>query len=346
MVSAFKYLKSAAGEYAHKVMENRRLVRDDIPKLGDLLMHTQAFRWKSEYFDRTAGADPERAAQVVESIFYDTRARREVKRAVDSLGGVDSAKFWDVYLRRSVNSVLGFSSEYLSVLQLAHSALPETGSIVDWTCGTGNLACVLQSASPERMVSAVDSNPRAIAATRRMVRGFLPQGGLYNLKQGTPFEPGFSLKPTDGAILQNALFLLESDSSKVQVLQAVGEHLRENGTLLLIEPKPTLQKQSVLRAWVQRLVDSSLHNLSPANEFDIAVFSEVQRRLLLDAPAFSTTAQLVDIAREAGFEVTLVRDVLYGHFSALVLRKLAVVKKRGTEPVIRYHDEPYPTDPA
>ncbi len=343
MFSPFKLIGDAANVYAQKTKQNWRLVREDIPRLGEMLLHTKGCRWRSEFFDKTAGVHPERAQEVVDHVFYDKKARKELKRAIDALGGGGSSAFWDVYLRRSVNSVLGFSEEYLSLLKLAHSALPDKGNLVDWNCGTGNLASALMLAAPERNLILADSNPRAIAAAKRMLKYFFPSGGNFVTKVGDPGAPGFKTDAIDGAMLTNTLFLLESDSGKVEYLKAVANHLREDGILLLVEPKPSLQKQSVLRHWLSRLVYSSARSYSPANEYDIALYTEVQRRLFCDTTTdFSTTKELVALCRQAGFAVNLVRDVLHGHYSALVLRKLPVVKEPGFEPVIRYHDEPYP----
>jgi SAM-dependent methyltransferase len=343
MFSPLKLLSDASSRYAEKTKQNWRLVREDIPRLGEMLLHTKGCRWRSDYFDKSAGVHPERAQEVVDHVFYDKKARKELKRAIDALGGGGASAFWDVYLRRSVNSVLGFSEEYLGLLKLAHSALPTQGTLVDWNCGTGNLASALLLAAPERNVILADANPRAIAAAKRLLRYFFPSGGNFATKIGDPGAPGFKTDAIDGAILTNTLFLLENDNSKIECLQAVARHLREDGILLLVEPKPSLQKQSVLRHWLSRLVYSATRGYSPANEYDIALFTEVQRRLFNEATTdFSTTKELVSLCRQAGFAVNLVRDVLHGHYSALVLRKLPEVKEPAFEPVIRYHDEPYP----
>jgi hypothetical protein len=341
--SPFKLISDAASDYAHKAKQNRRLVREDIPLLGEMLLHTKGCRWRSEFFDKSAGVHPERAQEIVDAVFYEKKARKELARAIHALGGAGSSAFWDVYLRRSLNSVLGFSEEYISLLKLAHSALPTSGTLVDWNCGTGNLASGLLLAAPERSLILADANPRAIAAAKRLLRYFFPTGGSFVTKVGDPGEPGFSTKSIDGAILTNTLWLLESDNSKVEYLQAVANHLNEDGLLLLVEPKPSLLKQSVLRLWLSRIVHSATRNYTPANEYDIALFTEIQRRLFNSAQCeISNTKELVIIARQAGFGVNLVRDVLHGHYSALVLRKLPVVKEPGFQPVIRYHDEPYP----
>ncbi|MBY0372208.1 hypothetical protein K2X33_16115, partial [bacterium] len=81
-------------------------------------------------------------------------------------------------------------------------------------------------------------------------------------------------------------------------------------------------------------------NDSPITEFDIAIFAELQKRLFTSKEVILTnSSELVSLAAEAGFAVTLVRDVLHGHFSAVLLKKLPKPKAK-FEPVIRYHDDP------
>lgn len=294
MFRGLEILRDAASDYAQKTLQNRRLVRADIPRLGELVLHTKAFRWRSDFFEKSAGVHPSRAESVIDSVFYDVKARREVKRAIDSLGGAGSAAFWDVYLRRSVNTVMGFSEEYLSLLKLAHSALPDKGILVDWNCGTGNLASALLLAAPERTVHIVDSNPRAVMAAKRLLKYFFPQGGNFTTKVGSPGDGVLNFKNVEGALLQNALFLLEGDGARQEWLQRLADSTVDGGRVLLLEPKPSLQKQSILRLWIQRLVHSSTRNYSPANEFDIALFTEVQRRIFSSAPgSIPTTKELV-----------------------------------------------------
>jgi len=129
------------------------------------------------------------------------------------------------------------------------------------------------------------------------------------------------------------------------MLTRIHQRLDDGGTLLIVEPKPSLRKQSALRHWIQRVVKSACLNDSPASEFDIALFAELQKRLFLSSEVeLNSAAELVALAGKAGFAVTLVRDVLHGHFSALLLRKVPKPKFE-IDPVIRYHDDPYTRSP-
>lgn len=309
-----------------------------------MLSHTKSFRWKSQYFEKGQGIAVSRVEEVVDRVFYDAKARKEVKRAIERLGGAGSSLFWDLYLRRVSNTVLGFSEEHLTYLKFASGTLPKTGQITDWNCGTGNLAAGLLLAVPERKLMAIDSNPRAVIAAKRLQKHFFPEGNsAFSAKVGSPLSPELSIPVSEGAVIHNGLFLMESDSAKIEFLKEVAANLLPDGLLLLVEPKPWLQKQSVLRLWLTRMIRSAVQNHSPVSEFEIALFTEVQRRLFVEAPTrFLDTKEWIAVAKQAGFAIQLVRDAFYGHYTTLVLRKVDVPKAPKKGPVIRYHDDPWP----
>lgn len=338
MLNPLKLVAEATREYTRTALRNRRLI-SILGALDELLRRTKTARWRSDFLYRTKDVTPERAEEIVDAVFYDKRARKEVKRAIDRLGGVGGSLFWDVYLRRTWTSIMPFTDGYQSFMQLANTSLPVDGIIADWTAGSGTLLAALAVAGPERKPVALDANPRGIIATKRLFKNFFPPGGPLVAKSIDPFDPEAKLPSADGAIVHGLLMLLENDEDKVALLARFGQSLKTGGRLLLVEPKPTLQKQSLLRLWVQRVAKSAAFNRSAANEHDLALFTEVNRRMFIETEAkFSPTVELVAIAKAAGFETALVRDVLYGHFSALLLTKLPPKPK--SQPVIRYHDDP------
>jgi SAM-dependent methyltransferase len=326
-------------------MAERRVHQTDLPLLFDLLSHTKSYRWKSAFFRKGKGISTERVEAIVDGVFYDSKVRKEVKRAMDRLGGPLGAAFSDLYLRRISNSVMGFSEGFLSVIQLAHSAMPAEGQITDWNCGSGNLVSALALGSAGRKLTAVDSNPRAVIATKRAFRFFFPEKEMTLVaKQGDPLSPELSIRASQGAVAFQSLYLRESPAAQLEVLKEMAKNLVTGGQLLLIEPKPWLQKQSALRLWVHRIAKSAAESHSPMSEFELALFIEFQRRLFLElSEKVAETKDLVALAKEAGFEVVLVRDTFYGHFTSLLLTKLAPYVPPKKEPVIRYHDDPWPT---
>ncbi len=336
-------ITALANRFAQRALQNRRLLGESLTLLGEMLLHTKGFRWRSDFFRKGAGVDANRTQEIIDAVFYEREARKEIKRAIDRLGGPGGNAFWDLYLRRSVPSVLGFSEEYASLIQLVHSALPEDGTILDWNCSTGQLGAALALAAEKRTLFFADSNPRAIIAAKRLLKSFFPNGNSHIAKNTFPGSDELKRKQFQGAIVSNVLFLLENDAQKIEYLTQAGAVLPVGSPLVLVEPKPMLQKQSVLRLWLNRLANSAARQYSPGSEFDFAMYAEVQRRMFHSVTgSLSTTKQLVEISRQAGFEVTLVRDVLHGHYNALLLRKLPAPKKAEKEIVIRYHDEPYP----
>ncbi len=338
MLNPLKFVAEATREYTRTALRNRRLI-SILGALDALVRRTKTARWRSGFLYRTKSVTPERAEAIVDAVFYDKRARKEVKRAIDRLGGVGGSLFWDVYLRRTWNSIMPFTDGYQSLMQLANTSLPVDGTIADWTAGSGLLLAALSVAGPERKPVALDANPRGIISTKRLFKNLFPPGGPLVAKTLDPFDADASLPSADGAIVHNLLMLLDADESKVALLARFGQSLKTGGQLLLIEPKPSLQKQSLLRLWTMRVAKSAAFNRSAANEHDLALFVEVNRRFFAETETqFSPTTELVAIARAAGFETSLVRDVLYGHFTALLLTKLPPKPKR--EPVIRYHDDP------
>lgn len=338
------FLKNAASQYSKISQENRRLDQEDRALLFDLLSHTKSFQWKSAYFRKGRGVSIARMEAVVDAVFYEPKARMEVRRAIDKLGGRGGRAFWDLYLRRVHNAIVGFSVETLSFLKFANSALPKQGQITDWHSGAGNLAAALSLAVPERRVLAVDSNPRAVIATKRLYRHFFPDGlSIFHAKLGSPVDPQLSIPVSQGAVLHNGLFLLETDSAKKDFLKEIAANLLNNGVFLLVEPKPGLQKQSLLRLWLLREIRSAVEAHSPVSEFEIALFVEFQRRLFLEAPSrFLGTKEWIELAKEAGFGVQLVRDIFHGQYSALLFHKIPTPPKPKKEPLIRYHDDPWP----
>ncbi|MBY0371450.1 class I SAM-dependent methyltransferase, partial [bacterium] len=254
MFNPFKKLGSAALEMARTASAHRRMTREEHIRLGDLLLHTKPARWKSEALEKGLGVDASQAEKVVDWVFYDGRAKKELSRVLDGRGGVFSAPFWDTYLRRSENAVLGFSDGYAELLKLVSSSLPEQGLITDWKCGTGTLAASLWLAAPNRLITAIDPNPRAVVATRRLSKSFFPDNNPLMVKAGDPTN--LRIHPAAGAVLMNGLFLLDTEA-KVQMLSLIHERLDVGAPLLLVEPKPTLSRQSALRLWIHRVVKSA-----------------------------------------------------------------------------------------
>ncbi len=344
MIAPFKFLSERASEYAKATAEKRRIAQAHLPRLFDLLVGTKSFHWKSAYFRKGQGVHVERVEAVVDAVFYDAKARKEVKLALDRLGGPGSNRFWDLYLRRIANGIIGFSEEQLSLLKLASQHLPKQGRITDWTCGSGDLAASLLLGARERTLMAIDSNPRAVIAAKRLAKHFFNDGSVsFAAKLGNPLSPQLSIPVSQGAIVQNGLFLIESDSVKHAFLKEVGANLLADGTLLLVEPKPWLQKQSVLRLWLTRIIKNAAEASSPMTEFEIALFVEFHRRLYLGAPTrFLDTKEWIELCKVSGFSVQLVREAFHGHYSVLVLKKVEIPKPPKKSPVIRYHDEPWP----
>lgn len=338
-MNPFKNLSAAALQWARSTHAKRQMVNAEHERLGDLLLRTQGLRWKSDFLEKGTGVHPQQGEQIVDWVFYDARAKKELHRALSAKGGAFGSAFWDAYLRRSENAVLGFSDAYSDLLKHVSSTLPEQGFIVDWRCGTGTLASSLLVAAPNRLITAVDPNPRAVVATRRVAKAFFPERSPLMVKAGDPTQPEFRLHPAGGAVLFNSLFLLDTES-KALMLEKIHERLDNDGLLLLIEPKPSLQKQSALRLWVQRIVKSACFNDSPVTEFDVALFTEYQKRVLGNKEfQLLAPSEIVALATAAGFSVVLVRDALYGQYTAITLKKLPKPKV-SFEPVIRYHDDP------
>lgn len=345
MLSALKRLSGLVEQRWQSAQAERRIATSDLPLLFELLSHTKSYRWKSAYFRKGKGVSLGRAEEVVDLVFYDAKARKEVKRAIDRMGGPGGALFWDLYLRRVVNAVMGFSDGYLSLLNLAHSALPTASQLVDWNSGTGNLAAALALGSADRKISAVDSNPRAVIATKRVLKHFFPdKEHSITAKLGDPLAKELSIPVSKGAVLMNSLFLAENESIRLEILKEIHANLQDDGVFFLVEPKPWLAKQSVLRLWVQRVAKSAAASHSPMSEFELAIFTEMQRVLFLEvASEIRDTSELVALCKTAGFEPLLVRDGFYGYFSTILLKKVPVPTAPKKEPVIRYHDEPWPT---
>lgn len=334
----FKFIAKTTQQYAESAMRNRRISARALPMLTELISKTTQFRWRSDFLDRNLHMTPERIDTIVDGIFYDKKMQREMKRVIQKVGGIDSNRFWDVYLRRA-DAVMSLSDAYLEYLQLVNSTLPITGHITDLNCGSGALSASLIISAPDRQILAMDSNPRAAIQTKRVLKHVFALGA-WDTKALDLTNPEFKLPPTDALILKDSLFLIETTESKVQWLEHLGKFLKPGGTLLIAEPKPSLQKQSTLRAWLERIVKSSTTGKYIFNEYDVAMFLDIQRRLLLGAAfPFATTQELMEIAKLASFEVKLVRDSLYGHYSVLVLTK---VEKVRPEPIIRYHGDRRP----
>ncbi len=334
-----RFIAKATQQYAESAVRNRRLTARALPLLTELISKTPQFRWKSEYLERNLNLSPARVDAIVDAVFYEKDFQREMKRTIQKLGGIDAPRFWDVYLRRS-DAVLTLSDAYLEYLQLVNMALPVTGHLTDLSCGSGALSASLIISAPDRQLLAMDSNPRAAIATKRVLKHVFAFGA-WDTKALDLSKPDFKLPPTDALILKDSLFLIETDEAKIQWLSHLGKFLKPGGTLLLAEPKPSLQKQGSLRAWLERVAKSATTGKYILNEFDLALFLDIQRRLFLgSAFPFSTTQELMELAKQASFEVKLVRDSLYGHYSILVLTK---VEKARKEPVIRYHGDRKPT---
>ena len=292
-----------------------------------VLRYTVAERtalWESHFFSPTKVASVGKATSVIERVFSEAAAQRELARVIRGKGGLQSPALWDLYFA-SYDRVVAFSDGYLRLLKSAHAMIPAKGVILDCGSGTGNFASSLLSASNGRKLVAIDISSQGLALARAKLELIDPTGRTFEIRRES-LERALGRRKgyADGAVLNNVLYSLGGRERK-RVLRGIFQALRPGGALYLCDPQLGIQESKKgLKQFLKRIAADAVLNSSPMTELDLALVAYLNRELVSTerkGRPFLAEEEISALVRSCGFQELRCESAYYDAAMLFHLRR-------------------------
>ncbi len=292
-------------------------------QMRDLVSESTPFSWKSEVIKSKNRVSSAQVDRVLEEVFASRKLRAEVARVIDQLGGPQSPRLWNLYFQRCYNAIEGMSHGYISLLLEASRHLPKTGTIYDCGGGTGNFSTALLCLGSQRKVKLFDMSAQARRIARQTAGRFKVDARLTTISANLNGNLA-SGNSAEGIVLNNVLYTLGDKSRKLAFLKNLHSILKPGGVLVLNDPCATHQSAEALRGHLKQVVGSAAYHRSPMTQFDVALYTEVNCKVLAGQTApFLSQPELISLAHKAGFALIAPPETrFYGVDTLLILRKV------------------------
>lgn len=287
------------------------------------LISAQHTSFRSDLIDSTKIIrDVKKAKDLVDLAFNNKAFEIEFATWVTKMGGIQSPELWNEYFL-TYDQTVAFSNGYLDLIAFASRILPESGQIIDYGSGTGNFSTGMMALVPSRTLLALDFSSVGLERTGQKM-SIINSGNQWSTQQVDliKYATGKGNGTAVGAMMNNVLYTLPA-KEKISVLKRIHSDLKDDGTFFLSDPKAGVQESMTeLQSFITTVAIDAINNGSLMSEADLVLLAAINKKVLaLGAPPFSTRQELVQIAKEAGFDWQHGSDGYYGQATTLGLRK-------------------------
>lgn len=278
-------------------------------------------KWSSDLIVPDRRLTAQRAGEIVQ-LMRDPNGQlnQDVAQRIQNLGGIQSPRLWDEYFR-AYDKIVGFTQGFWDIALAANAILPTTGVIADLGSGTGNITTILAMREPNRMIRAYDFSLGGLSETRKKLQRLGPGAAGRHATIEFDLTKGL-LAPNslDGAVMNNVLYTL--GDHKAQVLRNIFQALKPGAPFVLSDVHATIQRDfEVLVAFLSAIIAKAVEAGSPVTEYDMVFSGAVNLQVLMSKNNFLTSAQLEEMASQAGFRVEGSYKAYYGGATFLHLVK-------------------------